>query len=146
MLRIRPCRSEVRVRAHVRAPVADVFARITDHEAMRDWPGISACRLIVEGEPKNGLGAIRRITSMGLTLDEKVVQWEPPNRYDYQIVRGLPVEHRGTVTIAAKHGGADVEWTVKLASRVPLVAELTGAALRLGLAKALRHFAAGFAS
>jgi hypothetical protein len=146
MLRIRPWRSQVSVREHVRAPLPAVFDRITDHESMRDWPGISRCELIARGDPKNGLGAIRRITAGGLTLDEKVVTWEPPHRYEYTIVRGLPVDHLGTVTLTEQRGGVDVEWSVSLKSRVPFIAELTGAALRLGLGRALRHFARGFAS
>ena len=144
MLKIRRGRSEIQVSEHVRAPIARVFERITDHEAMVDWPGISACKLIVDGSPKNGLGAVRRITALGLTLDERVVEWDPPARYDYQIIRGLPVEHLGTVRLTERDGGTDVSWSVTLRSRVPLVAELVGASLRLGLGRALRHFAASF--
>jgi hypothetical protein len=146
MLRIRRGRSNVQVRAHVRAPISHVFDRITDHESMVEWPGISACRLIVEGEPRNGLGAVRRITAMGLTLDERVVEWAPPARYDYKIIKGLPVEHLGTVRLREARGGTEIEWSVELRSRVPLVAELTGAALRLGLGRALRYFSASFAN
>jgi hypothetical protein len=147
MLRIRPGRARVRVREHVRGNLDEVFARITDHEGMARWPGVKRAQLIIEGSPtKNGLGAVRRITAGGLTLDEKVVQWEPPARYDYMIVRGLPVDHRGTVQLYAREGGVDVEWTIDLRGRVPLVAEAVAIALRAGLGRALRHFAAGFAS
>jgi uncharacterized protein YndB with AHSA1/START domain len=146
MLRIRPCHAVVEVSAQVAAPIEHVFERITDHEAMVEWPGISACALIVEGAPRNGLGAIRRITASGLTLDEQVVTWEPPGRYEYRIIRGLPVKHLGTVRLRAHRGGTEVVWRVELRSRVPLVAELVGAALRVGLGRALRYFSASFAN
>ncbi|HZS38053.1 MAG TPA: SRPBCC family protein [Polyangia bacterium] len=134
-------RTTVDARVRVEAPLARVFDRITDHEAMRDWPGVSACRLIAEGTPRNGLGAVRRITAWGLTLDEEVVQFEPPRRYDYSIIKGLPVEHRGVVRLAEVDGAVEVDWHVELSSRVPLLAQAVGAALRFGLPRALRWFA-----
>ena len=110
----------------VRAPVDCVFERITEHEAMREWPGIQACRLIVEGEPRNGLGAVRRIKAGGVTLDERIVHFEPPARYDYTIIRGLPVEHLGTVRLTPTEEGVRVHWHVELSSAFPCVAAIVG--------------------
>lgn len=126
----------------VNAPRERVFERITDHERMRDWPGVSACRRITDGsgDAKNGLGAVRRITALGLTLDEQVVLYDPPNGYDYSIVRGLPVTHRGVVRLASQGDATRVTWTVDLSSRVPLLAQVVGRALSLGLPRALKHF------
>jgi uncharacterized protein YndB with AHSA1/START domain len=134
-------RSEVETRVVVAAPIEHVFERITDHEAMRDWPGVAACRLIVPGEPRNGVGAVRRIRAGGVTLEEKVVRFEPPRRYDYTIIKGLPVQHLGVVALAPVAGGVEVQWRVSVSSRVPLMAQLVGVALRLALPRALRHFA-----
>src|SRR5262249_55346475 len=100
----------------IRAPIERVFERLTDHEDMRRWPGVSACRLITEGTPRNGLGAVRRISVYGLTLDEAVVRFEPPHRYDYSIVRGLPVDHLGTVELSAQGATTEVRWRVRLSS------------------------------
>jgi hypothetical protein len=133
--------SRVEARVFVNAPIDHVFERITDHEAMRAWPGIGACRLVVEGTPRNGLGAVRRIRAMGITLDEEVVHYERPVGYDYSIIRGLPVEHRGVVRLAEIGGRVEVLWRVRLASRWPLVAEIAGSALRRGLPGALAYFA-----
>jgi uncharacterized protein YndB with AHSA1/START domain len=131
----------VEARALVRAPIARVFERITDHEAMREWPGIGACRLVKDGSPRNGLGAVRRIRAMGITLDEEVVHYEPNVGYDYSIIRGLPVDHRGVVRLSEVDGGVEILWRVRLASRWPLVAEIAGTALQRGLPKALAYFA-----
>src|SRR5436190_740282 len=93
----------------IRAPLAVVFERLTDHESMRDWPGVSSCKVITDGAPtKNGLGAVRRITTLGLSLDEKIVRFDPPNGYDYTIVRGLPVKHLGTLRLAEANGATTV--------------------------------------
>ena len=134
-------RTHIEVRQRVDAPIELVFERITDHEAMRDWPGIGGCVLIQTGEPRNGLGAVRRVKAGGLTLDEEVVQWAPPTRYEYTIIRGLPVEHRGAVTLSEVDGGTEVRWAVTMSSRVPLLAVTVGAFLQNGLGRALRHFA-----
>lgn len=133
--------SNVEIRKVVKAPIARVFERIVDHEAMATWPGIGACKLVKDGSPRNGLGAVRRVRAMGLTLDEEVVHYEPPVGYDYSIIRGLPVDHRGVVRLAEVDGGVEIVWRVRLASRWPLVAELAGNALRRGLPKALDYFA-----
>ncbi len=124
----------------VDAPVELVFERITDHEAMRDWPGVSKCVLISEGEPRNGLGAVRLITARGLTLHERVVFYEDPVGYDYTIFKGLPVEHLGKVRLASTERGVEVSWKVRLQSRVPLLAQTVGGMLQRGLPGALRYF------
>jgi hypothetical protein len=108
---------------------------------MRDWPGVAFSHLIVPGEPRNGLGAVRRIRAGGLTLEEKVVRFEPPHRYAYTIIKGLPVEHLGEVELTEARGGVDVHWRVRMSSRVPLLAQAVGAALQVGLRRALGHFA-----
>jgi uncharacterized protein YndB with AHSA1/START domain len=133
-------------RTFVPAPIEGVFERITDHEAMASWPGISSCELIVEGSPRNGLGAVRRVKAGGVTLDEEVVHFEPPRRYDYSIIKGLPVTHRGTVILAKVDGGVELHWSVDLSSRVPLLAQGLGCVLGRGLPGALRAFAATVAA
>ena len=133
--------SRVEARVLVKAPIDRVFERITDHEAMRHWPGIHACTLVTEGNPRNGLGAVRRVKALGVTLDEEVVTYEPPHRYDYSIIKGLPVVHRGVVVLSEVEGGVEVCWRVQLASRFLHVAGVVGAALRFGLPRALRFFA-----
>lgn len=126
----------------VNAPIDVVFERLVDHEAMARWPGIQSCRLVREGQPRNGLGAVRRIRALGVTLSEEVVQFDPPHRYDYSIIKGLPVTHRGTVTLAQQGPSVRVSWSVSLASRIPLVSGVVGRLLGLGLPKALAYFKA----
>ncbi len=133
-------RTHVHKETTVRAPIEFVFERITDHEAMADWPGISECRLVVEGEPKNGLGAVREIKTNGVRLQEEVVVFDPPVRYEYTIIKGLPVKHRGVVTLAERGDEVVLEWDVTMSSRIPLFAQLVGRLLAPGLGKALAQF------
>jgi len=125
----------------VNAPIDRVFARMSDHEGMRAWPGVASAKLLTEGTPKNGLGAVRRVVAGGLTLDEKVVAFTPPHGFDYTIIRGLPVQHIGRVRLRAIGGGVDVFWTIELSSRVPLLAQVVAFALQRALGPVLRHVA-----
>ncbi len=134
-------KTQVERRKLVRAPIELVFERITNHEDMKNWPGVASCELVQIGEPRNGLGAVRKIRAGGLTLHEKIVQWEPPNRFDYTIIKGLPVDHRGTVTLARVGDGVEVCWTVKMSSQIPLLAQIVGLLLGRGLGQALSYFA-----
>lgn len=126
----------------VRAPIAFVFERLVDHEAMSAWPGLSACLLVREGTPRNGLGAIRELHTYGMVLQEEVVQYEPPHRYDYRIIRGLPVQHRGTVTLAEDGPGVKLHWHIEFSSKWPGVAGGAGRALDAGMPRALAFFKA----
>ena len=127
-------------RVVIRAPIARVFERLIDHEGMAKWPGICSCKLVKEGTPRNGLGAVRRIRAGGLTLDEEVVPYEPPRAFDYAIIRGLPIDrHRGTIRLAEVEGGVEIDWRIRISSAWPFVAEIIAIALRRGLPKALRY-------
>ncbi len=133
-------KSEVRVSTRVRAPIDSVFADLTDPETMRSWPGVKRCDLIVEGSPRNGVGAVRRITAGGVTVDEKVVRFEPPTRCEYTIVRGLPVKHLGSLQLSAHGDDVAIDWCVTIESRVPLFAQIMGGVLKRGLRRVLVHF------
>ena len=127
---------------HVQAPIELVFERLVDHEAMGDWPGITSCRLVREGTPRNGLGAVRQVKARGLSLLEEVVHYEPPLRYDYRITKGLPVDHLGSVRLSPTEGGVELSWEVRMTSRWPLVCEVVGRLLANGLDAALAWFKA----
>jgi uncharacterized protein YndB with AHSA1/START domain len=129
--------SEYRTTIEIHAPPELVFDRLSDHESMAQWPGVSACRLVREGKPRNGVGAIRAVTALGVTLHEEVVRFEAPRRFEYRIIRGLPVDHLGTVTVEEIPSGSRVSWHIRLSSRVPLLSTVVLTLLGRGLPKAL---------
>jgi uncharacterized membrane protein len=134
--------AHVSKKLHIEAPIELVFERISDHEAMSDWPGIASCRLVREGTPRNGLGAVRQVKARGLTILEEIVHYEPPLRYDYRITKGLPVDHLGSVRLSPTEGGVELSWEVRMTSRWPLVCEVVGNLLGKGLDEALARFKA----
>lgn len=131
--------ANVLVSARVAAPIDVVFERISDHEAMRDWPGVKKSVLIAEGDPRNGVGAVRAITASGLTIHERVVHYDPPHRYDYKIIKGLPVDHLGSVCLTERGDAVDVQWQVTMHSRIPFLAQVVGMLIRRGLPAALSY-------
>ena len=134
--------AHVSKKLHIEAPIELVFERISDHEAMGDWPGIASCRLVREGTPRNGLGAVRQVKARGLTILEEIVHYESPLRYDYRITKGLPVDHLGSVRLSPTEGGVELSWEVRMSSRWPLVCEVVGSLLGKGLDEALARFKA----
>jgi uncharacterized protein YndB with AHSA1/START domain len=101
------------------------------------WPGVRSCRLVVEGKPRNGVGAVREVSAGGLVLLEEVVEFEPPHRLVYTIIKGLPVRHRGTIELREQDGATVVEWRVRMTSAWPGLAFGVRTALGFGLDRAL---------
>ncbi|MEO7113310.1 MAG: SRPBCC family protein [Polyangiaceae bacterium] len=135
-------KSRVEARITIRAKIEDVFEQLIDHEAMASWPGIGACTLVEEGTPRNGLGAVRRVRVGGLTIDEKVVLYDPPHAFDYAIIRGVPVnDHLGEVRFSETDGRVEVVWNIRISSRWPFVAAIMASQLRRGIPRALRFVA-----
>ncbi|MGE0785480.1 MAG: NAD(P)-binding domain-containing protein [Sandaracinaceae bacterium] len=132
--------ADLAVTERVRAPLALVFERLSDHEAMNDWPGLGEVRLLREGTPRNGLGAVRRVRARGLALDEEVVHWDPPHAFHYSIIKGLPIDHLGRVMLRTEGDATLIEWRVRMKSKVPFLAALAASQLRAGLPKALAYF------
>ncbi len=133
--------AQTRETARIEAPLEFVFERLVDHEAMNDWPGVRSAKLLVEGKPtRNGLGAVREIRARGLRLHEEIVHFEPPIRYDYAIIKGLPVEHLGTVRLEADGDAVDLTWDVTMKSGWPFVSRIIIGMLARELPVVLAHF------
>jgi uncharacterized protein YndB with AHSA1/START domain len=134
--------SQIRVRATLRAPIPLVYERLTDHEDMRNWPGVSDCKLSREGTPRNGVGAVRVVSHGPLfSVSEEVTLYEPPLRLGYKIIKGgPPIRHQGMVTLAERGDQVDLDWEIQISSRVPLLAQLVGGMLRRGLSHVLASY------
>ena len=134
----------VEVHEHIAVPIERVWARYTDHVSWTEWARMGRVRLTREGvPPPNGVGAVRAISSAGVTVEEEVLSWEPPHRMTYRIVRGgLPItDHRGEVVFASRNGGTDVTWRCQFNSRVPGLGGVFRACITNLFRRALRRLA-----
>ncbi|HEX6152827.1 MAG TPA: SRPBCC family protein [Solirubrobacterales bacterium] len=127
----------------VAAPPEIVFDVLTDHRRYTEITSLRKAELEREGEPApNGLGAIRVLTVAGPPMREEVIAYEPPSRFAYKILSGLPVrDHVGTVELQPADGGTEVVYAVKTTPTLPL----GGPVFMLVLKKAIRDLLGGVA-
>ena len=128
---------------HVAAPPEIVFEVLTDH---RRYPEITPLRKAVlerEGEPApNGLGAIRVLTAAGPPMREEVIAYDPPNRFSYKLLSGLPFrDHVGTVELTPLDEGTQVIYAVHTTPTVPVGGFVAMAVLK----QAIRQLLGGVA-
>lgn len=95
---------------------------LTTHEDMPKW--FAPVRNVVLDPPgrdeRNGLGATRHIHAVGPAVVEEVVEWEPPRRYVYTLLRGAPIRnHRGEVTVRKADQGAVATWRIQFEPVIP---------------------------
>jgi uncharacterized protein YndB with AHSA1/START domain len=128
---------------HVAAPPEIVFEVLTDH---RRYPEITPLRKAVlerEGEPApNGLGAVRVLSAVGPPMREEVIAYEPPHRFSYKLLSGLPFrDHVGTVELTPLDEGTQVIYAVHTTPTLPL----GGFVAMAGLKQAIRQLLGGVA-
>jgi uncharacterized protein YndB with AHSA1/START domain len=124
-----------RIEREIAAPPEIVFEVLTDHRRYAEITRLRKSVLEREGEPApNGVGAIRRLHSVGPPLREEVIAYEPPSRFSYTLLSGLPVrDHVGTVELAASGGGTHLTYVVKTIPTLPLLGGGVVAATRLAV-------------
>jgi hypothetical protein len=104
----------------VRAPAPEVWAMLADHDRLGEWSAFPSQLLEPGGIERHGTGALRRVRVMGLSFDERVIHFDPPRRYSYEVVRGALVKrHRGDVVLTPEQGGTRVRWTIRLKMKLP---------------------------
>lgn len=106
------------------APRDVVWAVVADARSWSDWGDWQTTELEREGHPPpDGVGAIRRIVRGPLTVREQVELWEPPSRFGYTLLSGLPVlDYHSVVTLTEAGAGGDctnLHWESRFDARYP---------------------------
>jgi uncharacterized protein YndB with AHSA1/START domain len=126
---------QIRVSHDYDAPIERVWACYTDHRGWSRWARIGRVTLAREGQPTpDGVGCIRAITTLGVTIQEEVLAFEPPRRMTYTLIRGaVPIRnHQGEVRFEPLPGGrTHVTWRCQFDSMIPFL----GGVLRHGVAR-----------
>lgn len=71
----------------------------------------------------DGVGLVRTMVTGRTTSVEEVVAFEPPERYSYELLSGLPiVGYRADVRLSPNlgDGGTDIAWRSTFHAKVPL--------------------------
>jgi Polyketide cyclase / dehydrase and lipid transport len=116
-----------------------VFDVLTDHRRYAEMTRLRKSELEREGEPApNGVGAIRRLTAVGPPMREEVLVYEPPSRFSYTVLSGLPVrDHVGTAELRPEGDGTNVVYAVRTQPTVPLAGGLVVVAIKRAIEKLL---------
>jgi uncharacterized protein YndB with AHSA1/START domain len=127
----------------IAAPPETVFEVLTDHRGYSKISPLRKSELEREGEPApNGVGAIRVLSAVGPPLREEVVAYEPPLRFSYALLSGLPVrDHLGTVELTPSEGGTRIVYAVRTTPTLPFVGGAVIAGTKLAIKQLLNGIA-----
>src|SRR3954452_781585 len=106
----------------VAAPPEIVFDVLTDHRRYTEITPLRRAELEREGEPEpDGVGAIRVLAAApGPPMREEVLAYEPPYRFSYTLLSGLPVrDHVGTVELSPSGDGTEVVYAIHTTPTIP---------------------------
>jgi hypothetical protein len=122
----------VEASAHSRAPREAVWAVVADLPHWKYWGPWERSEVESPGAPDpNGEGALRVMRSearrMGRkpTLRERVNVFEPPMRFGYTVLSGMPVkDYQATITLTDAGEGTEIVWHIEFDGRFPGVGAL----------------------
>lgn len=112
-----------------------VFEVLADHRAYPQFTGTRRVELEREGDPPpNGLGAIRQLHIVGPPVREEVTEFEPPGRFAYKLLSGIPVrDHVGTVTLTPEGDGTRMCYEVTTFPKIPLIGHAAVAIVKVAV-------------
>jgi uncharacterized protein YndB with AHSA1/START domain len=128
----------------VSAPPETVWEVLADLRGMSEYTRFRKVELEREGDPPpNGVGAIRVLHLAGPPVREEIIAFEPPRRFAYRMLSGVPVKnHVGTVELSPVAGGTRMSYVVETTPKIPVVGFTVVAILR----RVIEEIAAGIAS
>ena len=97
-----------------------VFARLSDIDSWPTWGGpmTRTTKRIRDGKPDpNGVGAVRKAAF----VHEEIVEFLPPARLSYVIIKGVPglERYRATVELEPTERGTTIRWRGRFDPRIP---------------------------
>jgi hypothetical protein len=111
-------RAPVRIeaRSESSAAPAEVFAVLADHERWPEWfPSVRAVTVL---GPAEGVGARRRVGTLGATVEEEFIVWEPGARWTFTGTAARPRFTRSLVEDCRleqlESGGTGISYTMYL--------------------------------
>ena len=129
---------EIDVSARSSAPPERVWQLLADARTWERWAPFDDSA-VEEGE---GLGELRRFRTGRRTTRERVTGFEPPRRFGYELVSGLPIrDYSAEVTLEPDGDGTAIRWHSRFKPKLPG----TGALVRRALQRFIEQTAEGLA-
>jgi uncharacterized protein YndB with AHSA1/START domain len=121
------------------APVNTIFSLLTDHEAFGKVINANIKRVVdSQGENKNGLGSVRRVSAFPApAFEETVVTFEPNQLMEYRVSRGSPIKnHKGRMEFTGEQGQTRLNYTINFEPKLPFL--FFGSILKKVIEKSIR--------
>jgi uncharacterized protein YndB with AHSA1/START domain len=115
----------ISVQVHSRAQPERVWSLLADTGSWSRWGPFDEATLERAGSRQpEGVGAVRRFRTGRRITRERVVAYEPPRHFAYELVSGLPLSnYRADVTLSAAEGGGTlITWESTFRGRFPVPA------------------------
>ncbi len=105
----------------IAAPIQTAWDVIANHERMAKWLGLGSVRRTVEGAvDRDGRGSERLLKLPGASITERVVAFEPPALYRYQVTEGSPfICHQGEIRLRARGDQTELTWRIRFRPKLP---------------------------
>ncbi len=117
--------ARIKVEHVLNKPPEEVFALISAHERYKEFANFDDSILLEEGDTeKNGLGALRRLSSGMLWFQERITCFERPKKMCYHVEDNsiIPLKHEiGEITIEPMNGKSRVTWVSQARVEGPLL-------------------------
>lgn len=136
----------VHVRRDLSAPVEEVFAHLAEHENLAALFGARIRRLSDGDTDRNGVGSRRELKVGPLPpFEETVTQFVPNELIEYKITKGSVLDnHVGIMKFSrSASGGTHLDYRIRIASKIPLVAGMVTKNLTRDINKALADVPGG---
>lgn len=121
------------------APVETVFNILTDHRAFGQVINANIERVVdSQGENKNGLGSVRRISAFPApAFEETVVTFEPDRLMEYVVSKGSPIKnHKGRMDFSDEGGKTRLNYTIDFEPKRPFI--FFGSIIKRAIEKSMR--------
>ena len=112
------------IRLSFNAPVETIFNILTDHEAFGQVINARIKRVVdSQGENKNGVGSVRRISAFPApAFEETVVTFEPNQLMEYVISKGSPIKnHKGRMEFSDDQGQTRLNYAIDFEPKLPFL-------------------------
>lgn len=133
---------EVEHTAHSAAPREQVWARLSDLEHWHEWGPWTKTGL--DGDIRTMVSERRRPTGKPYVMKERVTALVEPERFEYDLLSGLPVKNYSAVVslTEAAGGGTDIHWRSTFDPPWPFFGGIWRAAMRKVIADVSERLAA----